>query len=387
MTEHRLEYVGPLSTADAPKGAQPVWKKLPWPFLVVVALPTLIAAIYFLFIASPLYVSESRFIVRSAAGGGAPSAFGVALQGIGISAGQTDAFAVHEYITSADSVRDLSAQLDLPSMLGPKGADIFSRYPNPLESRSTEGLEKALERFVTVGYDSTKGISTLRVEAFRPQDAQRLSIALLDGGEKLINRLNERSVNDAVADARLSQERARQRVTETQQQLTAFRNREKFIDPAKSAAAGSDLIGNLMKTVSELEAERSQLIAEAPASPQLPGLNSRIAAYERQIGIERAKIAGDNSSLAPRIGTYEELTLTRDLATEELTQATSALVSAEAGARRQQLYLERVVSPSLPEEAVQPHRWMSILIVLATTLLIYGIGWMIWAGVREHRQG
>jgi len=34
-----------------------------------------------------------------------------------------------------------------------------------------------------VGYDSTTGISTLRVEAFRPGDAHDIANALLDSGE------------------------------------------------------------------------------------------------------------------------------------------------------------------------------------------------------------
>jgi capsular polysaccharide transport system permease protein len=48
--------------------------------------------------------------------------------------------------------------------------------------------------------------------------------------------------------------------------------------------------------------------------------------------------------------------------------------------------LERVVNPSLPDRPSQPRRLISILVVLATSLLLYGIGWLVLAGVREHRQ-
>jgi capsule polysaccharide export protein KpsE/RkpR len=97
-------------------------------------------------------------------------------------------------------------------------------------------------------------------------------------------------------------------------------------------------------------------------------------------------MAGNSSSLAPMISVYEDLALARELADRELTQATAAVIAAEQEARRQKLYLDRVVSPSLPDEAAEPKRWLSILTVLASTLLAYGIGWLIWAGVREHRQ-
>lgn len=384
MTEPKLNYIGPLPQALTYDRKTPLWRRIPIGFLAVVVAPTLVAAFYFLIVASPLYVSEARFIVRSA--GQSPSAFGVALQGVGLSSGQTDAFAVHEYITSSDGLSDLQRRFNVSEVLSRPGADIFSRYPRPGESRSSEGLQKALERFVTVGYDSTTGISTLRVEAFRPKDAQALAAALLDGGETLVNRLNERSVRDAVVDARLARQNALERVTESQQQLTTFRNREEFIDTESAVAEKAQLIGQLNASVAELRAERSQLASQAPQSPQLASIDARIAAYEQQVQAERSKMAGGAGALAPRVGVYEELTFNRELATRELAATTTALLSAEQDARRQQVYLERIVSPSLPDSSTQPRRWLSILAVLATTLLLYGLGWLIWAGVREHRQ-
>lgn len=65
--------------------------------------------------------------------------------------------------------------------------DILSRYPRPWEGQSNEDFFSAVQRFITVGYDSTTGISTLRVEAFAARDAQRLNDAMLAGGEALVN--------------------------------------------------------------------------------------------------------------------------------------------------------------------------------------------------------
>lgn len=386
MTENKLNYIGPIPKAlTFERRPRPWWWRIPVAFLVVVVAPTLLAMIYYLMIASPRYVSEARFIVR-AANQSQPSALGVALQGVGLSSAQTDAFAVHEYITSRDGLRDLKRRFDVAAVLGPEGADAFSRYPRFWDRRSDEGLYKGLQRFVTVGYDSTTGINTLRVEAFKPRDAQAFSEALLNGGEQLVNRLNQRSAADAVAEAAVARDLARGRLAASQQQLTAFRNREQFISPELAAAEGSELIGGLLATVATLRAERSQLASEAPNSPQLPVINSRISAYERQIAAERTKLAGSSGSLAPKIGIYEDLVLGRELADRELAQATASLITAEQEARRQKLYLERIVSPSLPDDPAQPRRWLAILTVFASALLAYGVGWLIWAGVHEHRQ-
>ena len=58
---------------------------------------------------------------------------------------------------------------------------------------------KAYSRFVTVEIDSTSGVSTLQVKAYRPEDAQRIAQALLGFSEQLVNTLNERARHDALS--------------------------------------------------------------------------------------------------------------------------------------------------------------------------------------------
>lgn len=386
MTDAKINYVGPrpgLLDFKAPR--TPPWRRLPLGLLLVVVLPTLLAAVYFLLIATPRYVSESHFIVRSGSQN-QPSSLGVALQSVGLSASQTDAFAVLEYISSRDGLEALQGRFDLPAIYGPAGADPLSRWPRFWEKSSDEALYKGFQRFMTVGYNGSTGISVLRVEAFRARDAQALNEALLAGGEALINRLNERAAADAIVEAARTRDEAQARLASAQLALTAFRNREQYLDPTRAAAESSQLIGGLLASVAQLKAERSQLAAEAPNSPQLPVLTARINAFERQIAEERAKIAGQSDSLAPKVATYEELTMQREFADRELAQATARLTSAEQEARRQKLYLERIVNPSLPDSPTRPRRWYAVLTVLLSTLLAYGVGWLLWAGVREHRQ-
>ena len=156
MTEPRLDYLGPLPGSE-PRAPRPLVKRLtglPWPFVLIVIVPTLLAAIYYLLIASPRYVSEARFIVRAPAQT-QPSALGVALQGVGLPGAQTDAFAVYEYVRSRDGLRDLGTRYDVAAVLGRSGTDILARHPRPWDSRSFEGLHRGYQRFVTVGYDST----------------------------------------------------------------------------------------------------------------------------------------------------------------------------------------------------------------------------------------
>ncbi|MBA4807185.1 chain-length determining protein [Brevundimonas sp.] len=384
MTQTKLEYVGAgrsLPTAPERKW----WQKIPLSLLIVVGAPTLIAAIYYFGIASPQYVSEARFTVRSA-NQSQPSSIGIALQGVGLSPAATDSFAVHEFINSRDGLNYLEQRIDVKSVFAPPNADMFSRSPRLWEGHTEEDKFSGLKRFVTVGYDSSTGISTLRVKAFSPNDASAVANALLDGGENVVNSLNERSSNNAIIEARAALERARAKVDVTQTNIAEFRAQRRFLDPENSARESGSLIANLRSTLANLNAERSQLMSEAPNSPQLPILNGRIASYERQIADERAKIVGEPGSLAPQIGVYEDLMMRRELAGKEFAAATTALTSAEQDSRRQKLYLERIVRPNTPDKAIEPQRLIMLLTIFLSTLLAYGLGWLVYAGVREHRQ-
>jgi capsular polysaccharide transport system permease protein len=374
-----------------PASERPWISRVPWLFVVIVVTPTLLASLYYLLIAAPLYVSEARFVVRSRSQG-QPAALGSVLQSVGQSFGvsvgdsATDAFEVHEYMISRDAVQDLIRKVDLRALLDRPEADFLARAPRPFEGRSFETFYKDYKRFVMVGYDAQTGISTLRVRAFRAADAQNIATTLLSGGEALVNRLNDRSMADAVAQAQRQVAEAEQRGVRAEATLTAFRNAQRMIDPDRTSVAGLELIGKLETQLDNMRAERAGLAASAPDSPQLPVLDKRIAAFGAQLEVERARIAGEANSLAPKVGEYEQLILDRDIAAKSIEAAEATLESARIDARRKLLYLERVVSPDLPDKAEQPRRLLSVLTVLVSTLVAYGIVSLGVAGLREHRQ-
>ncbi len=352
-------------------------------FGIIVMLPTLIAACYYLLIASPRYVSESHFVVQRA-GQSAPAALGLALSGVGLNTTSSDAFIVHEYIRSRSSLEYLKTKFNIDQVFSPASADPLSRAIRPWTSKTNESQYKGTQRFITVGYDSTTGISTIRVEAFAPRDAQAINLALLEGGENIVNSMNQRASASAVEEARKTVNESTERLQQAQDALTAFRNNQGFVDPEMTATEHGEIIGRLSGEIATLEAQLRQTRAETPDSPLLPSLQRRLEAYRTQLEQERAKVAGGAGSLAPKLGTYEALVFERDLASRTLTAANQAYETARIDARRQHLFLDRVVNPDRPDKATQPTRLISILTILAACLLIYGCGYLIWAGVREH---
>jgi capsular polysaccharide transport system permease protein len=300
--------------------------------------------------------------------------------------GDANVYAVHEYVMSRDAVADLERNHNLRAILAKPSIDFLARFPRPFQRAHFEDLYREYPRFVTVGYDSLSGVSRLRVRAFRPNDAADLANALLDGGETVINRLNAQADADAVTEAHRQVVEAEARVLASEAAVTQFRNREQIIDPSRSSLAGLDLVGKLEVQLATLKADRNALAASAANSPQLAVLDRQIHAFETQVEVERSKMAGDSTSLAPKIGEYERLMIERDFAAKEMTAASASLESAREEARRKRLYLERIVAPNVPDTALAPMRLFSIAMVFATTLLIYGIVVLVIAGLKEHGQ-
>lgn len=381
MSEANIRFLGPLLR---PQSGASAARRLPWAFIGVVVIPTVIAAIYLLLIASPRYVSEAQFIVRSS-DEGAVTSLGSALEGVGIGGKSANAHAVLEYIKSPDGLAELGRTVDVRKAYARPGVDALSRLPRPFSDASNETFRKQFNSYLTVGYDSQTGISTLRVQAFAADDAQRIADGLLLGGETLVNRLSERSSADAVSQAERNVLEAQARLDRALEALTAFRNREGLIDPTSSARAGGELVAQLSLNLATMQAERNQIATDTPNSPQLPVIDGRIRALERQIAIERGKIVGDASSLAPRISSYENLQTEREFSERLLASSTAALNAAQLTARSKRLYIDRIVNPDRPDRAIEPQRLMSLLAVFASLMLVYGLGWLVLAGVRESR--
>ncbi len=357
-------------------------------FLLLVVLPSLVAIFYYTLLAAPMYVSEARFIVRSPSNS-TPMALDSVLLGAGLGGAggeTTNAYVVHEYITSRQAAHDLELHQDLRAVLNRSGADFIARFPRPFEKSNFERLYKAYLRFVTVGYNAQTGISTLRVQAFSPEDAQNIANALLNGGEGVINQLNDRAAEDAVNDAHRRITEAEAGMIQAESALTDFRNRQQLIDPTRASLAGLDLQGKIEAQLASLRASRAALAASAPQSPQLPEIDRQITALQAQADTERSKMAGQDTSLAPMIGEYERLTIERDFAAKEMEAASASAEAATLEMRRKRLYLERVVPPNLPDAPTMPQRLHDMLMVMFTCLLIYGVVILVRAGLKEHGQ-
>src|SRR5260370_26303686 len=95
-------------------------------------------------------------------------------------------------------------------------------------------------------------------------------------------------------------------------------------------------------------------------------------------------MTGDNGSLATALTEYERLDVQRVLAEKTLASAFTSLEAARLEAQRQQLFIETIAQPNLADYPLYPKRIASFATIAATCPLVYGIAWLLVAGVREH---
>ncbi len=353
-------------------------------FLTVVFLPTLLAVIYFGLIVADRYSVEAQFVVRSPSRANVDQ-LSTLIQSSGVTRASDESNAVHEFIKSRDAVHLLLSTADLRALLSRPEADAFWRFPGWFTRDLQEKLFEHYLNFVAIGSDQTTGISTLTVQAFRGDDAVKLAQALLDGSEKLINRLNERARRDTVSVASAEVEASKKVAYDAREKLTAFRTRAGLVDPSKTSASLLETIGKLSLEAAQANAELSEVQRSSPQGPQVAALRNKIAAIEAQVVQERLRIGGTNEALAPLLAEYERLILEREFADRAFSSALTSLEAARIDAQRQQLYLERVVEPRVPDYPRQPQRLLSILIAFGCCLAVYSILRALLANARSHQ--
>lgn len=357
-------------------------------FVVFVILPTVLALIYYGLIASDIYVSEARFIIKSP--GQRPSqisSIASLIQTTGLTTGQEQTSQVLDYLRSRAALDDLKKRVDLHAAYANSDADFLSRFPKPWSRDRNENLYKYYRSMVEPNTDSDTHVAVVKVKAFTPGDAYRINASLLDLSEELVNRLNDRAQRQSISEAERRVKEAEDRLRKARLAMGDYRNDEKLIDPAKQAGGVLEIANRLVAEQSALQAQLDVMVKAAPANPSIPALRSRIAAIGRAIAVQNNRAVGTPSAISTKLSGYENLTLEQEFASENYTVAKAALEQARIEAQKQQFYLERVANPSRPDLALLPSRIFQILTVFGAAICLYFTGWMLYVGILEHAPG
>lgn len=354
-------------------------------FLITVALPTLVACLYFGVIASDVYISEARFVVRNPQRQSVSGGLGSLLQGTGFARSQDDTYSVHDFIRSRDALRELDGKLNLRKTFSDAGIDFVNRFP-ALEwwDSSFEALHRHYLKHVAIEYDTVSSISVLNVRAYTAEDAKKINEQLLEMGERLVNNMNTRSRQDLISVAEQEVRIAEERAKKAAATFSSFRTDRSVFDPDRQSAIQLQSVARLREELLAAESQLDQVRRVSPKNPQVGGLESRVQALRNAIAAENARVLGRDGGLSSKSPAFDRLALEKTFADRQVGSALSALDSARSEAARKQLYLERLVQPNQPDRWVEPRRLRSVLMVFLLGLIVWGVVSLVVASIREH---
>ena len=354
-------------------------------FVIALVLPTVLAFIYFLLLASPMYVSHASFAIRSAE---ASSSSGLDIASMFLrTSGSTgnDAYILNDYIQSLDLARDVDHELGIVSHYSSRDHDMISRlWQSPTQDELTRYWRWAVVPQLNVD----TGIISLEVKAYTPEMAQKITRAVLERSEALVNAMNERARHDAVELAREEVGRAEERVRNAQTAMREFRDAHDLIDPKLTAEGLQGLVTGLEAEATSLRTQISAAKAYMNAdAPLVRSLTQQLAAVEKQLAEEKLRVAGQGApqgNLNSLVAEYEDLSIEAGFAQKQLVSAMTSLEQARIQQMAQSRYVVAYQQPTLPDESLYPRPFLFTLYVFVGMLLFLGIVSLVWASIREH---
>ncbi len=360
-------------------------KKVDKLFVSIVVLPTTLALLYFGLIASPIYVSESSFVVYSPNQQASGTELAGLLGTLGGSNSSSAAQIIQTYTTSWAALQALVKQHRLPEAYSNHKIDIFSRFGGVIYPfHDMVWLWWYYKQMVNDAMDSSTSISTLTVKAYTPQDAQAINAFLLARSQGIVNDLNANARANAIDYAQQDVQSATNMLQDVTQQLAQYRNGQRVFDPTAQSNLQLTMVGQLQAKLINENAQLYTLLAHTPDNPQVPLLRSAIKSLQDQIVNEQAQVTGSDLSLASKDPGYEHLQVQQQLAQSLLEAAVTSLEQANATAQKQELYLETISPPNLTDAPQEPKRLEDIMATLIVTLMLWGIARIVIGGVREH---
>lgn len=349
-----------------------------------VAVPTIVAAFYYLLVASDIYISETKFSVNVEDGGSImPSQLGALMTGGGAVMNIQEAMIVQEFIHSRTMLDMLEETLDLADIYNKSGVD-------PLSSLSMDESKEAkinyLVDMIEVNLDEISGITSLKVRAFAPEDARKVAMLIINQTEDFVNTMSNRVQDDAINFAKRDLAENEDKILEANLQLTKFRNENNNFDPTVTTAGVLDIIGQLESSLAQTQAEIAELKNFMQSeSPQITAMEARAKSLSDQINEQTGRLATEGGApLAELVQEYEKLKAFRDFALARYELSLKSLEAAQVDARRKSKYLLRIVEPTLPESAQEPLRLKMTFTVFLMCLIGYSIAGLIIAAIRDH---
>ncbi len=359
-------------------------------FLLIVVIPTFLATIYYTFLATDVYITEAKVIVKTLSPP-STSLGGISgiLQSLGIPEPFTKgAYVIIDHIRSRDVMFELDRKYHLKDYYSSSRWDILQRFdPLGIDPSYENFFERYYKDNVIKAYlDTNSGILTFQIMAADPDYGYEISKDILSISERFINELNKRASFTALEHFRTQLEDTRNKVRLFSRRIIKYMSETQIITPQEQIGLILQQIAKLQEHLISKQFELSRLFSIAPMNPKIENLKREIEEIKREIDTKMALLTGKDGSMGAYSVELELLRADLQLLQRELEANLSAFLQAQNQLLLQHLFIERVEEPRKPDAPLKPREFVSILTVFAISFAVWGIISLLVAGVKEHRE-
>ncbi|MFT7134914.1 capsule biosynthesis protein [Sulfitobacter sp.] len=333
-----------------------------------VGLPTIMGGYYFYKVATPMYATESQFLIIQNEGGGGLGPLGGLLPTQ--FANSADSIATQSYLQSKDAMLRLDKDVGFVSHFSQGNIDPIQRMD---PDASNEEAYKFYKKNVKIGYDPTEGMIRMEVVAADPQVAAVYSEHLLTYAEERVNGLSQQKREDGMRDARVAYEQTVDQRRAAQEALIKLQV-ENGVDPEAVIASIRGQISSYETLLLEKELELAALMDNPrPNRAKVDGVQGDV----RRIGVQLERLNERMNNATEGTNSLAQQAVSLQLAHADLAAADVALQSsqtqmeqARTEAQRQVRYLTIAVRPVASQSASYPRKFENTIL---TFLIFAGI--------------
>jgi len=341
-----------------------------------------LATAYWLLIASDRYVSEASVIIRKTDSVAAPTPdLSMLIAGIA-AVNRNDQMLLREYLLSVDMLKKLDAELNLKAHYGDWGRDWVSR----MWLTDMEWFHRHYLSRVAIEYDDYAGVLRIKAQAYDSNTARAIADTLVREGERYMNQLGHELAQTQVNFLTTQVDQAQLRFQQASQRLLAFQNKKGLLSPQATAESLNVLVAKLEEQRAQLQTQLASLPKNLDRDhPNIVMLRQSLAAVDRQIGEEKAKLANPvGKTLNITMEEFQRLQMEVTFTQELYKTALAALEKGRIDATRMLEKVSVLQTPTLAEYPMEPRRIYNAVITLLFGLMLLGILKLLESIVLDH---
>lgn len=363
------------------------------PWFVLLVVPFVLFAFYQLVLAAPRYESRAQLIIQQPDGMSTMDPSMALLSGLGVGGSSTaDSEIAKAYIHSQDMLNYLQQHSNLKEHYQQHG-DIFTGLSS---DASSEDLLNYYIDHTTIEIDEDSGVLKILAQGFTPEFANNLTKIIVSRAEWYINSIGHQLAEAQLQFIRLEHAKVEQRLRDAQKNILAFQQKNNLLDPEAEGLALQQITygleGQIATKSAQLKGLRSTMTDRAP---QVVMLEAELNALKTQLELERERLSqqgseptnttANNRAVSQVLAQFSDLKIELELALKGYTASEVSLDKARIEAYRQLKYLVVVETATLPQDHQYPNTLYNILLFAVLQLMLFGIGKIILATVKELR--